>query len=401
LTKKDDSTKNEIDMTEKIYQQDPYCRECTARVSASLGRDGRFQVRLERTIFCPEGGGQPADNGTINGIPLLALETDGDDIVHVLELNPGEGDVCLRLDFARRYDHMQQHTAQHLLSQILLRLLNTATLSFAIGAEHSSIEIGRQALDEEEIRALEKECARLIFAGLPVKVFASEDISSLQLRKAPKVKGSIRVVEINGFDQSACGGTHLKSSAEIGLLKIVRTERVRANVRLYYMAGYRALRDFQLKHETLQRIQRVITLPWAEIPAQIETLLAERDGQRRELKKSRRHEAEREIAALAAAPDPLVIREFSDADNSELRFFATALMGLGKHVLAYARSPQPYVAIGRGPGTFDLRQLSARIFTLLNGKGGGRENLLEGRGEDLSRIAEVAALLRENLTEKG
>jgi alanyl-tRNA synthetase len=388
-----------IEMTEKIFHRDAYCREIEARVSHRECQGGRCRLRLERTIFCPEGGGQPADQGTINGQPLLALESEGDDIIHVLDQDPKTDEVSLQLDFPRRYDHMQQHTAQHLLSQVLVRNFNTATLSFAIGPEHSSIEIDKPEFSREEIMALEAECARLVFSNLPVKIFENDDLAVLHLRKPPKVQGRIRVVEIGDFDQTACGGTHLKSSAEIGLLKIIRTDRVRSHLRLYYAAGFRALRDYQLKHEAGQRIQRAITVPWPEIPAQIEALLAERNSLRRELKKFQHREMEKEIAALAAGTDAWVIREFVVADSSDLRFFVTALMDHGQNVLAYARSPQPYVAIGRGRGHFDLRQISARIFALLNGKGGGRENLLEGRGDNFSRMAEVIDLLRVSLDE--
>lgn len=386
-------------MTEKIYQHDSYCREITARITGKEQRDNRFHIRLERTIFCPEGGGQPADQGTINGFPVLALASKDDDIIHVLEQDPGQGEACLQLDFTRRYDHMQQHTAQHLLSQVLLRLFDAPTLSFAIGPEHSSIEIGRRSLAEEEIGAMEIECARLIFANLPVRIFASADTSALHLRKPPKVKGTIRVVEIDGFDQSACGGTHLQSSAEIGLLKIVKSERIRANIRLYYAAGYRALRDHQLKHQVIQHLQRVVTLPLAEIPSQVENLLKEKGELRRALKKAQRRELEKEIAGETASDQPLVVREFSGLDPVELRFFATSLLNRGKNVLAYSQSPQKYIVIGRGRGNFDLHQISARVFALLDGKGGGSENLVEGRAEDFSRIAEVVELLQSNLAE--
>ncbi|MCX6558296.1 MAG: alanyl-tRNA editing protein, partial [Candidatus Aminicenantes bacterium] len=304
----------------------------------------------------------------------------------------------LQLDFPRRYDHMQQHTAQHLLSQALLNLFNAPTLSFAIGPEHSSIEIGRQVLDKEEISTLESECARLIFANLPVRVFETEDLSSLHLRKPAKRQGKIRVVEITGLDQSACGGTHLKSSAEIGLLKIIKTERIRANIRLYYAAGYRALRDYQLKQEVTQHLQHVVTLPLAEIPAQVETLLAEKDELRRALKKIQRRDLEKEIAATAAGREPLIVREFSDLDSTAMRFFAVSLLKQGKQVLVYAQNPQKHIIIGRGQGNFDLRRISAQLFGLLGGKGGGSENLLEGRAQDFSKLSEVIALLQASLT---
>lgn len=384
-------------MTEKIYQTDAYCREIMARVTGRESRDGRFHVRLERTIFCPEGGGQPADLGTINGIPVLELTAADDDIIHVLDQDPGQGEVSLQLDFTRRYDHMQQHTAQHLLSQVLLRLFDAPTLSFAIGAGHSSIEIGRQSLNEEEIGNMESECARLIFANLPVHIFSSDDLSALHLRKPPKVQGTIRVIEIAGFDQSACGGTHLRSSAEIGLLKIIKSERVRSHVRLYYAAGYRALRDHQLKHRVAQHLQHIITLPLAEIPSQVETLLKEKEALRRALKKAQRREMEKEIASEITTGSHLVVREFGGLDPAELRFFATTLLNRGKNVLAYSQSPQKYLIIGRGRGNFDLQRISSRVFAMLGGKGGGSENLIEGRGDDFSKISEVVELLRTSL----
>jgi alanyl-tRNA synthetase len=386
-------------MSEKIYQTDSYCREIRARVSSNEFRDGRFFVRLDRTIFCPAGGGQPADQGTINGLPVLELAMENDDIIHVLERDPGREEVSLQLDFQRRYDHMQQHTAQHLLSQVLLNLFNAPTLSFAIGPEHSSVEIGRQALDGEEIRILESECARLIFANLPVRIFSSEDTAALHLRKSPQRQGKIRVVEIAGLDQSACGGTHLQCSAEIGLLKIIKTDRVRANIRLYYLSGSRALGDYQLKHEVTQRLQRAVTQPLADIPLQVETLLKEKDELRRTLKKAQHNELEREIAVAAAAGNDLVVREFSGVDAAELRFFVNALMKHGRQALAYSATAPRYIVIGRGRGAFDLRRISADIFALLDGKGGGAANLIEGRGEDFSRIAEVADLLRASLSE--
>jgi alanyl-tRNA synthetase len=385
-------------MTEKIFLRDAYCREVTARITAKENINGHWQIRLERTIFYPAGGGQPADHGTINDCAVHELAAAADDIIHVLDRDPGQDVVRLEIDFQRRYDHMQQHTAQHLLSQVLLNLFNAPTLSFAIGPEHSSIEIGRQALDEKEIRILESECARLIFANLPVSIFESEDISALHLRKPPKVRGVIRVVEIAGVDQSACGGTHLRSSAEIGLLKIIKTDRVRANVRLYYVAGLRALGDYQQKHEAMARIQHAITLPWTEIPAQVEKLLAEKDGLRRELKKMQRRKLEKEIAASVASSEPLVIREFSGVDSTDMRYFAAALLQRGKQVLAYSQDPQKYIIIGRGLGSFDLRRISTQIFGLLGGKGGGSENLLEGHGQDFFRLPEVIALLRTSLT---
>lgn len=388
-------------MTDTVYDRDPYCRELATTVCARECRDGRWRVRLERTIFRPEGGGQPQDAGTVNNLPLMALESENDDVVHVLAGDPGGGKVELQLDFERRFDHMQQHTAQHLLSQVLVRRFAAATLSFAIGPEHSSLETDRAAFSDQEVAVLEEECARLAWAALPVRAFETDDASDLSLRKPPKVKGRIRVVEIAGFDRSACGGTHVRNSAELGLLKIVRLERVRANARLYYVAGGRALRDHQLKHDLAQRLLRLVTQPLTEIPAHVEALLRERDDLRNELKRSRRREMEREAGLAAAEADVLVVREFSGCDPVDLRFFAGALAAVGKHTLAFSRPQAPgsgiHVVVGHGGGDFDLRLISARLFALLAGRGGGGASLLEGRTDDLSRLDEAVALLRASL----
>jgi len=382
-------------MSERVYLEDSYCRELTTMPSSRQCRDGRWLVRLERTIFRPEGGGQPAARGTINGLPLLALDEEDGDVIHALAGDPGPGPVELRLDFARRYDLMQQHTAQHMLSQILVRLYGAPTLSFAIGPEHSSIETGRPSYDDEEIAALEEEFARRAWESLAVRVFETDDVSGLGLRRAPKVRGRIRVVEIAGFDRSACGGTHVASSAELAPLKILRVERVRGNARLYYVAGGRALRDHRLKHEMAQRLQRLVTLSPAEIPGQVEALIGERDELRRQAQRARRLEMEREAAAAAAGGEPLVVREFAGADAAELRAFASAVMAAGRPVVAYSRSRpdnEALVVAGCGGGA-DLRPLAAPFFALLAGKGGGSAVLIEGRASDLSRLPEALALL--------
>jgi Ser-tRNA(Ala) deacylase AlaX len=363
-------------------------------VVAAGEQGGRPFVVTADTILYPEGGGQPADRGTIAGVEVLDVRRVGGEIRHLLSGRAPSGRVTMELDWTRRFDHMQQHTAQHLLSQVVLNLFAAQTLSFAIGSEHSSIEIDLPALDDDAVKALERECAAAVFAALPVRVFESDDAATLGLRKPPKRQGRVRVVEIGGLDRSACGGTHLRNSAEIGLLKVVRSERVRAHVRLYYAAGWRALRDYQLRHEVTRRLQRLVTLPLAEIPAQVETWQAEKEELRRALKKAQRRALENEVAAAAAGADPLVVREFSGSEAAEMRFFSLELMKRGKHVLAYGAEPPRPVVVGRGRGSGDLRAVSAPFFALLGGRGGGGENLLEGRGSDLSRLDEAVSLLR-------
>jgi len=380
-------------MSERLYYADAYCREAMSGIHAKECRRGVWRLMLERTIFYPEGGGQPRDRGTIAGLEVQGLEVEGNDIVHLLPADPGPGMLKLKIDFASRFDFMQQHTAQHLLSQALDRLCGARTLSFAIGEGHSSIEIDRFDMDESELEATENECARIIFENRAVRIYETADVSRLPLRKPPRVSGLIRVVEIADYDWSACGGLHVRSAGELGLVKIVRSDRIRGHVRLYYVAGKRALSDYRLKHSVVSRLQRMVTQPPAEIPAAVDSLRREKEKVEKEWRTLRRREMDREIAAAAAESKDWLVRDLSGVEMSDLKFFALALMEKGKNVLAYAREPHPYLIIARGKGNTDLRKMAADIFAVLGGRGGGKEKIIEGRPADFSRLPDVLAML--------
>jgi alanyl-tRNA synthetase len=387
-------------MTERAYYADPYRCELEAAVVRREERQGAWRVVLDRTLFYPEGGGQPADGGTVNAIPLTGLVEEGDEIVHLLGSDPGPGPVKLELDLSRRLALMQQHSGQHLLSQALERLLAARTLSFAIGEGHASIEISRSALSDEELGAIEAECNQVIFENRQLRIFETDDVSAVPLRKPPKVSGTIRVVEIDGYDWSACGGLHVRVTGELGLLKIVRTDKVRGNLRLYFVAGAWALADYQMKNRVLAEVQRLVSQPVEQVPAAIARLVDERDGLKKELRALRRREFERLAFECREEPRPLIVREFPEADPADIKTFALALLNAGRHVLAWTAGPPAYLLIGRGSGSADLRDLSKQVFSLLGGRGGGRDNLVEGRPESLARLKEVVSLLTSSLSQK-
>ncbi len=383
-------------MSERVYQSDSYLAETEARIIKKESSSGQWQVWLERTIFAPEAGGQLADSGTINDIPVESLREEGGKIIHILGRDPGAGTAHLKIDFQRRYDFMQQHTAQHLLSQVLVRLDNIPTLSFAIGPEHASIELGRSSLSDEEIAAAEQECFRLILENRPVKIYERDDLSGIGLRKPPKVSGLIRIVEIADYDFSACGGTHVLHTGEIGLVKIVRSDRVRSNVRIYYVAGGRALRDYQQKNQLVNRIQRQITLPPEQIPQGIENVLAEKEKWEKQTKAWMRKELDAEIDRWQQGPETLIVRRFDGTGIDEMKYFTAALIKKGKNVFAYSPGLQ-YILIGRGSGSCDLKRFSAEIFSLLSGKGGGRDTLIEGKAADFAKLDAALARLKQVL----
>lgn len=386
-----------MDHSEKLYRRDGYMTRCRARVlDVRAADDGRFRLLLDATLFYPGGGGQPPDRGSIDGRPLLAVAEEEDGIAHYLEAPPAGSEVELEVDWPRRFDFMQQHTAQHLLSQVCVRRLSAATLSFQMGESHSSIEIDRPDVGTEECRLLEEECAAVVRENRPVRTFERRDLSDVPLRKPPKVDGLVRVVEIADYDFSACGGVHVGATAEIEQVKILRIDHVRDHARLYFVAGRRAAADHRRRVEVLREIQSLTGVPWEETAPYLAARRNEIEDLIQEVRRLRRQLLELDIARLAASAERFVVHEFAEGDAREMRRFAAALTEKGKHVLVYSRQPADFVLIARGNPDIDLRACAAEVFTVLAGRGGGRPEMIEGRG-DLGRLPELIAWLQARL----
>jgi len=383
-------------MTGKTYWQDSYRRTMTARVRQVRTTGGEVWALLERTIFYPGGGGQPADRGTLDGMPVLDLREEVGEVWHRVTAPPAGSRVKLELDFARRYDLMRQHTAQHLLSQVCLRRLGAATLSFALGAGHATIEIDRAEWTADEEAAVEGECLAEIGARRPVRCYQTEHPETIPFRRQPKVSGRVRVVEIVGLDHSACAGTHLRNIAEIGWIRIVSTDRIRGHVRLTFVAGERALADHRSRGEVTRSLEKMLSCGVCELPAAVRRLRDERDRLAREIRALRGRWVAREAREALADPAPLIVRELPGWEPADMTGFVSAVTSAGRSVLAYDRTAG-HLLIGRGRGTLDLRRLAPRLLALVDGRGGGRAELIVGRAGDFSRLDELTDLLRREL----
>lgn len=259
-------------MTERLYYSDSAQTSFEARV-LDAGAGGT-RVVLDRTAFYPDSGGQPHDFGTLNGIEVLDVLDEDGTLVHVLAaaLPPGER-VCGEVDAARRLDHMQQHTGQHLLSAVFDSLFGFATLSFHMGAEVSTIELAAPALDAAQCQAAERRANEIVCEDRPVTV-AFEDADAVEgLRKESKREGMLRIVTIDGMDRSACGGTHVSRTGAIGPILLRKTEKIRGNTRLEFLCGLRAVRRARLDFEALSLIGRHFSSPVDETPALVASQL--------------------------------------------------------------------------------------------------------------------------------
>ncbi|MCX7670919.1 MAG: alanyl-tRNA editing protein [Anaerolineae bacterium] len=372
--------------TERLYYQDAYCREFTARVMAQREVNGRPAVALDRTAFYPTGGGQPHDTGTLNGVPVTDVFAEDGAVWHVLEGDLPDGEVAGVLDWARRFDHMQQHTGQHVLSQAFVVCCHAETVAFHLGAAASTIDLNRTDLDADALAAVEAMANAVIDDARPVTAtfVTPEELARLPLRKPPKVNEAIRIVQVAGFDWSACGGTHVADSAQIGLIKIVGTERRGSELRVSFLCGRRARADYGRLQALASGLAARFTCSQNEVPAAVERLIREQQGTRKALEELEAQWADATAAAWWAESTPgvgyRIIARALDAPLERVKALAQALRARpGTVALLAARGERPQLLFTRSDDlALHMGELMRAAAAAAGGRGGGRPDWAQG-----------------------
>jgi len=389
--------------TDRRYYDDAYTSWFTGDV-VSLGEHaGRPAVELATTWFYPESGGQLADQGTIGGASVLDVQVDDDDRVwHVVDATPAGTGLDCALDWTRRFDHMQQHTGQHILSAAFERLKQAPTLSSTLGAERSVIEVGVADVDWKTVAEVERAANQVLWEdrALVLHWTDSEGVKNFPLRKPPQVSGRIRVVEVPEWDWSACGGTHTRRTGEVGAIKIVGWERLRGNVRFAFLCGGRALDDHAWRTEALLEAAKRRSRADRELISHLERALEERDELRKQLTKL---EGQRVAAAARAAvgspPQPVAVLA-GERSREHVRLFALECLEAGAPwVLSAARGPDAMLVAARSKqdGGPDLRTLVPELLAAAKGKGGGSPDLVTIAAADAAAAEAAFDLAREKL----
>jgi alanyl-tRNA synthetase len=249
-------------MTNKFYLENPYLKEIDARIIDKTYEDGKYYIKLNRTIFYPHlSGGQPGDKGTINGIEVLEVYEEDLNIIHVVKENIHSDKVKLSINWENRIDNMQQHTGQHLLSSSFYKLYNGETIGFHIGGDYVYIDVNLPDLSKTEAEKIEIYANKIISLNFPIKsyIIGKNDIDKIPVRKQPTVNSNIRIVEIENIDFSPCAGTHLRSTGEIGLIKIRKWEKYKGNTRIEFVCGNRALHDYGWKNDQIKDISLLLS----------------------------------------------------------------------------------------------------------------------------------------------
>ncbi|OFW19058.1 MAG: hypothetical protein A3G21_05020 [Acidobacteria bacterium RIFCSPLOWO2_12_FULL_66_21] len=376
-------------MTERLYYTEPNASEFDAQVLGVDLHEGRRVAVLDRTAFYPASGGQPYDTGRLGDAAVLdVIDTEDGTILHVVDRDLPIGPVHGRIDWERRFDHMQQHTGQHVLSAAFDRLLGARTESFHLGVETSTIDLGREVTPPEIERA-ENEANRIVWEDRPVAIrfVDAAEAARLPLRKEPARGGTLRLIDVQDFDISACGGTHVARTGSIGLIAVHSWERFRGGTRIEFLCGRRALAGYRGLRDAVAASVRLVSVLPSELPAGIERMQAEAKESKRRIKDLQARLALFEAAALADRATArggarLATGVLEGWDPNGLKIVAAAIVERSDHVAVLLGTPAPYaIVVARSAGlAVDCAVILKRLTAAFGGKGGGRPELAQGGG---------------------
>jgi alanyl-tRNA synthetase len=402
--------------TRRLYYDDPFEREFTARVMSCevLPPDVDSGITatvwgliLDRTAFYPTSGGQPNDLGKIADANVLDVRDEGDEIIHVVDRRPESPDVIGCINWPRRFDHMQQHTGQHLLSAMFQERFGLPTVSFHLGADICTVDLRGPEPSEESLEGAERAANQIIFEDRPVNVRygTADQLSRLGVRKDVQREGILRAIEIESADLQPCGGTHVKSTGQIGLILVRRSTKVRQDWRAEFVCGGRAERIARRDFQRLRQTAEKLSCSLEETVSAASRALAERDANfknfRAMLERLAKAEAQLSLHAVPSDPEELTIvtRLFEGVPAEYLGFFANEIANSDQTVVLLALAEGGHLLFAQHPRSGkDMNALLKQVLEKFGGKGGGTHDFARGRVDDPSQAANVLTVAKELLS---
>lgn len=404
-----DSMRSVIQMTERLYYDNAYLTEFDAKVTECTEKDGRYTVRLDRSAFYPTSGGQPFDTGALGAANVLDVYVGEDQEVYHVTDAPLEVGAAVhgKIDWPRRFDHMQQHAGDHMIASALWRLLGGVTIGLHISHDVSTIDVampeGVTRIHPEDVRRVEADVNERIQRDVPVRCWfpSAEELKSLPLRKPPTVAEHVRVVAIGEDEMVACGGTHPSTAGQLGLVKIVGVAPARGKMRVSFLAGRRAMADYQSVYELAHAASGQLSTAVENLPAHVAAMQEALKRAKFELNRLRRDSAVTEILHSDLPVLDNVVRvavRMLEGDAGLIKDVAAqlirqpdmaVLLGAetepGRAVFVFARSQNVDLHMG---------QLLSRAAKPLGGKGGGRPDFAQGGGDPAILDAAKALLFK-------
>ncbi len=374
----------------RLYYAQPNCKDFTANIlKQTKDEEDKTYIILNQTAFYPTGGGQPHDTGTINGVKVTDVVEVDNEIRHYMA-TPLEstGEVHCVIDWERRFDHMQQHAGQHILSAAFVELLNLETVSFHLGKSLVSIDLDASDISNEQLQAVENLANNIILENRPIDVkwVTENELSAYPLRKEIQATGEIRLVIIPDFDYNGCGGTHPESTGQVNGLKILSVEKHRGQTRVHFVCGRRILQQLHDKTAVVKEASRLLSAPEEEIGQAIEKLLANNHTLEKSIKEKDELLLQCEAQELIQAQqDSVIAVNFENCSIQQLQKLARLIAAESNDltVLLAAENDDKLQFVAAKGSLVDasMKTISTAILPKINGKGGGSDAFVQGGGE--------------------
>lgn len=376
-------------MHDLFYYKDAYMTQFTAEV-VQIGTDDRgTYVVLNNTAFYPEGGGQPNDVGTLNGVRVVDVQKVDGDIRHYTESPITTTDVNGEVDWHVRFDYMQQHAGQHILTAAFVEQFGYETVSFHLGSDTVTIDLETEQVTADELQRAEDRANEIVRLNRPIETIwvTAEQAATYPLRKQLKFTDDVRLVIIPDFDYNGCGGTHPRATGEVAMIKIMHTERMKQKTRVHFMCGERVRQNMGERKRIMQQAAALLSRPESDIAIGIDALLTTNKQLEKQLAEAREALLAIDIAKLAQATQPFVTAAFEGYSMQQLQKVARTVVQQAPHqalALVSHIDDKLQVVIAKGKEStlpFQANELLKMILPTINGRGGGKPDFAQGGGE--------------------
>lgn len=396
--------KEQDEMRELLYYQNVSKKQFTAQVvKKGVDEDARPYIVLSNTAFYPTGGGQPHDTGVIANLPVIDVEAVNDEIRHYVEGNIDtlDGEVTGAIDWERRFDHMQQHCGQHILTAAFIELFDLPTVSFHLGAELVTIDIATSQISQEQLAQVEKRANEIILENRPVetKWVTKEELSNYPLRKDVSVDEDIRLVIISDYDYNGCGGTHPTSTGQVNAIKIMGTEKMKKNIRVSFVCGIRVLNQLAMRKNVLSDVARQLSVSEEIAADALRRLMKDTKATEKALEDAENQLLQFEAKELLAnSKDGVVSAAFEHRTVQTLQKLGRAVVALHSevvcHLVADNDDKLQFIAARGSNVDQSMKAISTAILPRINGKGGGNDAFVQGGGEKLLSATELLEAMK-------
>lgn len=370
-------------MTQKLYEQDAYQKTAEANILETIEQDGKILLLLDRTIFYPEGGGQPSDRGTIDGILVLDVQEKDGLIYHEVEKKPANPRVRLAIDWQRRFDFMQQHSGEHILSGIIHKEYQASNKGFHLGDEIVTIDIDIKNMTKDQLDHIETLANQAILDNKAVsqEITDCQGLAQSGARKQIQTNQAIRLVTIEDTDICPCCGTHVKSSCEIGLIKILKSEAHKGMSRISFLCGQRAFKDYRAKHEIIQELKQELNSDEESLAERTKKINEELQSLKYQIREQKNQIAEIEAEKLEGEA---VYRIYKNLDGDQIEHIVKQKQGEIQTLVLGSEPDKKLIAYSQHQ---DMGQIFKDKLREYHGKGGGRGSLAQAKFDSIDDLA--------------